>query len=292
MAKSKTPQQSSIEPKQWNSIEEIDIAKKKIQRRIDELINLNIPQAVTTQNGADHQTEKNISNTILEVYGEKSPEYKDHKYIRLISGSFHVGTTTNEKIDLKERGRVRVIGILNSLLAQLDEKREDIKDVPLTFTTALQQRNYSNSSAIFLVHGHDNSVLHETARFLEKLKQEIVILREQPNEGRTIIEKFVDYSEVGFAIVLLTPDDRGGTLDCPYEKQQMRARQNVIMELGYFLGKLGRERVAALYKSGVEIPSDYQGVLFTEIDSGDGWKFQLAKELKAAGYNIDMNLIT
>src|SRR3712207_124742 len=85
---------------------------------------------------------------------------------------------------------------------------------------------------VFLVHGHDEAVLHEVARFLERLEQDVIILREQPNQGRTIIEKFEEYAQVGFAIVLLTPDDRGGPLREAYERQQPRARQNVILELG------------------------------------------------------------
>ena len=143
---------------------------------------------------------------------------------------------------------------------------------------------------IFLVHGHDEATLHETARFLEKLDQEVIILREQPNKGRTIIEKFEDYADVGFAVVLLTNDDRGGPSDLPVEEQQDRARQNVIFELGYFIGRLGRNRVCALYTSGVEIPSDYTGVFYIQLDDQGGWRLALAKEMKAAGLPVDMNL--
>lgn len=142
---------------------------------------------------------------------------------------------------------------------------------------------------IFIVHGHNEATLHETARLLEKLDQDIIILREQPNEGRTIIQKFEDYADVGFAIVLLTGDDRGGPAKAAYEDQSLRARQNVILELGYFLGRLGRHRVCALFQKGVEIPSDYSGVLYIELDQHGGWRFSLAKELKAAGLSVDMN---
>ncbi len=142
---------------------------------------------------------------------------------------------------------------------------------------------------IFLVHGHDQAVLQEVARFLERLDQNIIILHEQPNQGRTIIEKFEDYSDVGFAVILLTPDDRGGPASATPEEQRSRARQNVILELGYFLGRLGRSRVCALYREGVEIPSDYSGVLYVKLDQESGWRLQLAKELKGAGLPVDMN---
>jgi hypothetical protein len=143
---------------------------------------------------------------------------------------------------------------------------------------------------VFLVHGHHDGLLHEAARYLEKLKLEPVILREQPSAGRTIIEKFVDFADVAYAVVLLTPDDRGGMIKDSFETQRPRSRQNVILELGYFLGKLGRNRVTALHIEDIEIPSDYSGVAFVGVDERGAWRHELARELKAAGLEIDMNL--
>jgi len=142
---------------------------------------------------------------------------------------------------------------------------------------------------VFLVHGHNEAALHSCARFIEKLGLPLTVLREEPNQGRTIIEKFIDYSDVGFAVVLLTADDRGGRADQIYEDQLPRARQNVIFELGFFIGKLGRDRVCALYEEGVEVPSDYQGVAFVPLDTRLAWRLELAKEMKAAGLPIDLN---
>lgn len=143
---------------------------------------------------------------------------------------------------------------------------------------------------VFVVHGRNEVMRETTARFLEKLLLEPIILHEKPNQGRTIIEKFTDYADVGFAVILLTGDDRGGLADLPYDKQQLRARQNVILELGYFLGRLDRQKVCALYEEGVEVPSDYDGVLFLKLDQRGAWKFELAREIKAAGIYVDMNL--
>jgi predicted nucleotide-binding protein len=138
---------------------------------------------------------------------------------------------------------------------------------------------------VFLVHGHDEAALQAAARFVERLGLEAIILREQPNQGRTIIEKFQECAaEIGFAIVLLTPDDLGFTTAAP---EQARARQNVIFELGYFTGKLGRGRACLLRKGEVEIPSDLYGVIYTDMDVADGWKRKLAQELKAAGFDFD-----
>jgi predicted nucleotide-binding protein len=106
---------------------------------------------------------------------------------------------------------------------------------------------------------------------------------------RTIIEKFEDYADVGFAVVLMTGDDRGGARDIAFEAQKLRARQNVVLELGYFLRRLGRSRVCALYVTSVEIPSDYPGGLYVLLDGGGAWRLQLARELRAAGLPVDMN---
>jgi len=147
------------------------------------------------------------------------------------------------------------------------------------------------SKKVFIVHGRNESIREQTARLVSKLGYEPIILHEQPNSGRTIIEKFEKNSQVVFSIVLLTGDDKGGLIDTDCSKYQARARQNVILELGFFLGSLGRENVCALYESGVEIPSDYQGVVFLPIDDSGAWKLSLAKEMKEAGLNIDLNKV-
>lgn len=141
-------------------------------------------------------------------------------------------------------------------------------------------------SDIFIVHGHDEAAKESVARFIEKLELKPIILHEQPDKGRTIIEKFEEHSNVGFAIVLLTPDDVGAPIK-QQEKLKSRARQNVIFELGFFVGRLGRNRVCALYKGDIEMPSDYKGVLYKPM-MGD-WQLSLAKEIKAAGISIDLN---
>ena len=145
------------------------------------------------------------------------------------------------------------------------------------------------SKKVFIVHGHDAAARESVARFLEKIQLVVVILHEQANQGRTIIEKVEANSDVGFAVVLLTPDDEGRSLG--HDKLEPRARQNVLLELGYFIARLGRANVCALKKGRVEIPSDFAGVVWTPMDENGGWKTELAKELKAAGYEIDWNRV-
>lgn len=139
---------------------------------------------------------------------------------------------------------------------------------------------------IFVVHGHAEETKNAVATFLRSLGLEVIILHEQANQGQTIVEKFEKHSNVGFAVVLLTPDDFGGPVSHP-EEMQKRARQNVILELGIFIGKLGRERVCPIYVEGVELPSDIHGVLYVPYDVGGNWKAALVKELGAAGIAVD-----
>nr|WP_290839973.1 nucleotide-binding protein [Halomonas sp.] len=144
------------------------------------------------------------------------------------------------------------------------------------------------SRKIFIVHGHDDGARETVARFLERIGLEAIILHEQANQGRTIIEKVVANSEVGFAVVLLTPDDEGCAKG---GKPEPRARQNVLLELGYFIGRLGRDKVCALKRGTLEIPSDFAGVVWETMDSNGGWKQALARELEAAGHSIDWNKV-
>lgn len=144
---------------------------------------------------------------------------------------------------------------------------------------------------VFIVHGHDEAAKEQVARFLGNLNLRPVILHEQANHGSsTIIEKLERHSNVTFAIVLLTPDDLGSVKNSP-NALSPRARQNVILELGYFLGKLGRKGVCPLYKEGVELPSDFSGVIYTPLDSHGGWQLKLAKELRLILSDIDLNNI-
>jgi hypothetical protein len=153
--------------------------------------------------------------------------------------------------------------------------------------TLLPERSGPAARKVFIVHGHDEGARESVARFLEQLSFDPIILHEQANQGRTIIEKIEAHSDVGFAVILLTPDDvgslKGGDL-------QPRARQNVLLELGYFVGRLGRSRVCALKRGDIEVPSDFGGVVYEPFDAGGAWKQALSRELQAAGFDIDWNV--
>jgi predicted nucleotide-binding protein len=161
---------------------------------------------------------------------------------------------------------------------------EDMADESKTTTQVAPNTSLKNMYRIFIVHGHDGELKQSVARIIEKQGIEAIILSEQANKGRTIIEKFEDYSDVGGAICLFTADDWGrAKIDTT---DNTRARQNVVLETGYFMGKLGRDHVVLLADKGIEMPSDLSGVVYT--DTGN-WQFALLKELAAMGYKVDLN---
>ncbi len=140
---------------------------------------------------------------------------------------------------------------------------------------------------VFVVHGHDGGAKEAVARFLEKLELRPIVLHEQENAGQTIIEKLEYNADVDFAVVLLTPDDVGYPKNTPQDGQP-RARQNVIFELGYFVGRLGRKRVCALYRKEVELPTDLNGILYVQLDDSDTWRSVLARAIQEAGIEIEL----
>lgn len=168
-----------------------------------------------------------------------------------------------------------MIGVLDAYLQSgLNEEVDNSKKAP------------TGKNNVFIVHGHNERVNQEVARVIEKLGLEAIILREQPNSGQTIIEKFESYANsVSFAVILLTADDQ-----MP-DKETYRARQNVVFEMGYFMGALGRKNVMCMVQDQVEKPGDIDGVIYTTIDSAGVWKYSMVKELKACGYNVDANAI-
>ena len=172
-----------------------------------------------------------------------------------------------------------------------DEVNEYRTDTP---EPAAEKGNKPATNKVFVVHGRDTGMKDTVSRFLEKLGLAPVVLHEQPNAGKTIIEKFETFSDVPFAVVLLSGDDLGGRRGAVILKEgermlNPRARQNVILELGFFFGRLGRERVCPLIQKDVEIPSDHDGVVYVPFDDAGAWRADLVKELKAAGFSIDAN---
>ena len=170
---------------------------------------------------------------------------------------------------------------VQDIFGQICEEYEDLIEERLNKSTAPVDK-----SKVFIVHGHDNAAKEAVARFVEKIGLEAIILHEQVSSGNTIIEKIEANSNVGFAIVLYTPCDVGASKG-EQDRPKPRARQNVIFEHGYLIGKIGRKNVCALVKGDIEKPTDISGVVYIPMDEGDGWKLAVGKEMKACGYEFD-----
>ncbi|MDD2791339.1 MAG: nucleotide-binding protein [Sulfurimonas sp.] len=146
-----------------------------------------------------------------------------------------------------------------------------------------------DTNKVFIVHGHDSEAKLEVARFIDKIGFEPIILHEQASDSKTIIEKIESYSNVGFAIVIYTACDVGAKKS-DSSNLKNRARQNVVFEHGFLMGKLGRSNICSLVKGEIETPNDISGIVYTSMDSGH-WQIELAKEMKTSGYKVDMNKV-
>ncbi|RJL48663.1 DNA-binding protein [Pectobacterium carotovorum] len=183
------------------------------------------------------------------------------------------------------------ISVVNSDKYVTDITKDTLKSVGeiLKSTIATATPVSTDKNKVFIVHGRDEHAKTEAARFVERLGFSAVILHEQASSGKTIIEKIESHTNVGFAIVLYTPCDVGCINGEDFPKP--RARQNVVFEHGYLIGKLGRHNVCALVKGDVEIPNDISGVVYVTFDSDGAWHFKVAKEMRNSGYTVDMNKV-
>lgn len=274
---------------------EMEKAILKIDRRIVDLEAFSVDSVDERSDPRIGALSKQLDTLLVNIFGADTVEYKRYKWdvthLDRASMSYMSKTPISEVREGLRSGIAKATMQLETIKSGF---LEEIEDTAGKVSATMPSRLGAVGNNIFIVHGHDDSIKQDVARFLEKLGLNPIVLHEQPNKGRTIIEKFEDHSNVRFAVVLLTPDDVGRTkapssLGVP--PQHDRARQNVILELGYFIGTLGRNRVCALYHEGVELPSDLSGILYVKLDKGDSWKLSLAREIKAAGIDVDLNKV-
>ena len=224
---------------------------------------------------------------VRHAFGEDSDQlrkFKQVKYVPMVA-SYVGGTRRTDFLELSERGLEEAEVKLKAMITEVEKYWPSDDAAELAARTDVLDTSNRN---VFVIHGHDEAAKHELARFLKRLELDPVILSEQPSKGKTIIEKFDECAAVSYAVALLTADDVGSRRHESAAKP--RARQNVIFELGYFIGRHGRNRVCALTKGEPEIPSDYAGVVYIPMDSGQ-WQITLLKELREAGFAVDANKV-
>ena len=212
---------------------------------------------------------------LLNKYGEQSYEVKNFKSFSFTLSCFTFSTPDSAFIKVCHDNLCTVKEIFKQYLEDMEDENESAEEIVSV---------NSDYSKVFIVHGHNGELKEAVARVIERQGIKPIILSEQANRNATIIEKIEANSNVNSAICLFTSDDFGRekteSMDNP------RARQNVVFETGYFIGKLGRENVVLVSDGNIEIPSDLQGVVYSNYNE---WKFQILKELKAIGYCIDYN---
>lgn len=262
-----------------------DTAIQRLQRALDAVEDLK--QQRHSSSPEFQKWHRNTEIAIANTFGESSRHVKDFTNI---SYSLSISSNLTTDSDWQEAyisGLESAIPVLESMIEEVKEYWEDESFTEIS--TSQNQTSPEHMRDIFIIHGRDEGIKETVARFITQLQLNPIILHEQPNQGQTIIEKFEQHAEVAFAVALLTPDDTG-SLAGEEQSHQPRARQNVIFEFGYFMGKLGRQRVCALTKGKVETPSDYDGVIYISFDKSGAWKMELVRELKNAGFEVDANL--
>lgn len=235
----------------------------------------------------DYQRWSTVSEAMLESVYEGDEEldaFQSAKRRRYnMAADRPVADRTREGVELLSRAINLLVGLRESLIyADGPDRRDGTKAVPLADLT-------DERRSIFVVHGHSDTLRERVARVIERTTgTDVTILGEEEIAGLTILEKFERFAaQAGFAVVLLTADDFGK----PAGQERGwndRARQNVVFEMGWFFGRLGRDRVAAIYDPTVELPSDLHGLAYIEHDESGAWKSKLAKQLKAAGVEVDV----
>lgn len=285
MARQKAPERknANLSPAQMRS------ATTKIERRITDLQALEIDSIRKRWDPAVDALEKRVNSTLQEILGPDTVEYGEYSIrldtLPLIMGG---GPDPIQKVHSGYRDGVeRAVLKLQTLRDIFTERLEDSDGI--LEKPGVQPTPRAATRRVFVVHGHDDGLKETVARYLSKLELAPIVLHEQPNQGKTIIEKFEHHAEVDFAVVLFTPDDIGYPVG-KEDEARPRARQNVVLELGFFMAALGRHRVCVLHSGNIELPSDYSGVLYLPLDTSGAWRFLLAKEMKASGMQIDLNL--
>jgi predicted nucleotide-binding protein len=265
-----------------------DRAMPALERQLQELQNLkgrSYDEADADETQWQHLTEGILEHT----FGKGSTNLNKFTDVSWIGASLFGGERPHYELQSNFERRINQYDAL--LKSVIEELKLYMPGLPIKRDESQSPTDAVVSQRVFVVHGHDQAMKEPVARALERLNLLPIILHEQPGGGRTLIEKFEAYSDVGFAVVLLAPDDELEIVNGDSVRRIQRARQNVILELGFFVGKLGRPRVAAIFKASpeFEVPSDFLGVEYILYDAEGSWKLRLVRELRQVGFDVDAN---
>jgi predicted nucleotide-binding protein len=242
-------------------------------RNLHDRIELLIAANVTASEPEFTIWKNQVERLIIRHYGEDSIECKQFQAIDFFPGFPMMPELHKQYVDSCKWGLEIVRGMLENFMEEWEVNTMSLID--------------SKPTKVFIVHGHDELLKVKIARLVEQQGIEAIILSEKENEGKTIIEKLEGHSDVGAAILLFTPDDSGKEIF--EENAKPRARQNVVFEAGFFMGKLGRNKtIMVATGKNLELPSDLHGLIYT---SDTNWQFSIIREMKAMGFDVDMNKV-
>lgn len=240
-----------------------------------------------TDNGKAQEWRLNVQSALRRLYGAESEQLKAFNKIYYSPVALTNLTPDSAFERAFMSGITSALATISSAIREYEDYELSTPNSNTSLETSPSSERTSNlTRKIFVVHGHDNEMKLEVELFLKDIDFEPIILHKQASAGDTIIEKFERNADVSYAVVLLSPDDVGAAKD-KQDSLQPRARQNVVLELGYFIGKLGRTHVFPLKRQSVEIPSDFSGVVYVSFE--EDWKMKLIQELKHLGFEVDAN---
>ena len=282
---------------------ELLVAREEAHSRLEERI----------QKGRDIRSTKITSHDQVETFKQEYDKWNSYnfEYLRRIFSTeefaieYNWAGATGARVVMHRPTPGEEI---SRLFTKIDGKTSTIESIierleliPLASSASVPSgviapdNNPQRTNKIFIVHGHDEIAKTSLEVFLRELGLEPVVLHRQADEGLTVIEKFEKHSDVGYAFIILTPDEIA-YLKADEEKEdsdrkkERRARPNVIFEFGYFVGKLGRPKVCCLHTGDVTLPSDVNGMIYKKYSSSiEEVAFSIIKDLKASGYNVTLS---
>ncbi|WP_226507242.1 nucleotide-binding protein [Pseudomonas sp. MWU16-30317] len=273
-----------------------DEVKTKIEERIEKGLELKQRQVDTRESFEiltnDYSKWDSFNTELLKQSFNTNEISKEYSFWGVAAIALRE-PSLGEKIASTYKDIDRKINRLDSISERLEliPLDDTLKDTTKSSKDSFNLKT-SKSNKVFIVHGKDEISKTNLEVFLHEIGLEPVVLHRQADEGMTIIEKFEKHSDVGYAFILLTPDEIAylvseDTFPDDNRKKEYRARPNVIFEFGYFVGKLGRSRVCCLHTGHTALPSDVNGMVYKRFEKSiEEISYSIIKDLKASGYNF------
>jgi len=264
-------------------------------QRLKELLDKATAMGLDMKQGANRtEWQSNVESALERLFSPDSRHIKSFKGVSYLPMMFSGSTPQSDFDRVFLSGLNHACGILRAAMKEFEDYELAAAKASVFPIPSPPAAGGLQNPKVFVVHGHDHALKADVEVFLKNIGLDPIVLHRQADKGQTIIEKFLEHSDVGYAFILLTPDDiaygsEQANVADRSRKKEFRARQNVIFEFGFFVGRIGRERVCCIYKEGVVLPSDLNGLIYKKVtDSIDSQALSIARDLRAAGYKVTL----